>query len=328
MSSGAQSEMLCFCWNMVCLVFHFSEYSLHHRLWYSWSYIIYFFPNSLEQCRIPHLKQRGTERKTKQQRLQGKTERQIFLLCLIVCNRELLMMMGANEDVVINQGCNGCTDERAEPVNPVASPCPADHCRAEGDCRVHGGAIKRPASQDIRAHNETNCNGCNRAQIPLLWIHSRGVDSVHQPKGHHDLEYQRVPDWYTGWQSECWCFLQQKSRLVYVGDLEDLIHLSRMFETSWDFWGFLPVHQWQVSGGDKPQLIQAAELSSTRSPSKEWCCLPRMPQMSRRGSRGRRRCWRQPTPPRKAPRRGPTPPLSTLLELLLHHLSTYLVTKF
>nr|GMC63755.1 cytochrome P450 89A2-like [Ipomoea batatas] len=107
---------------------------------------------------------------------------------------ELLMMMGANEDVVINQGCNGCTDERAEPVNPVASPCPADHCRAEGDCRVHGGAIKRPASQDVRAHNETDCNGCNRAQIPLLWIHSRGVDSVHQPKGHHDLEYQRVPD--------------------------------------------------------------------------------------------------------------------------------------
>lgn len=102
----------------------------------------------------------------------------------------------------VNDCSNGSTNEWTQPVDPVVSPCPAHHSRSEGDCWVHGCTVEGTACQDVGTHNETNCNGCNDPDVSLLGVDGGGVYSVNQPKGHYNLENNRIPSTHAGGQGE------------------------------------------------------------------------------------------------------------------------------
>ncbi|RWW34864.1 hypothetical protein GW17_00000338 [Ensete ventricosum] len=118
----------------------------------------------------------------------------------------------ADEDAVVDQGGDAPAEQRADPVHPVFVPGPADHRRAEGDGRVHGGAVERPACQDVGTHDEPDGEGRDDSQVALLGIYGRRVDRVHQPEGHHDLEHQRVPHGHAARHREGRCFLHMEAQ--------------------------------------------------------------------------------------------------------------------
>lgn len=107
--------------------------------------------------------------------------------------RKLFMCAWANEEDLINNSSDASPNEWTEPVDPVVVPCPADYSWSKGDCWVHGCTIKCTTCQDIGAHNETNCNGCNYPNVSVLWIHGCCIYSVHQTKGHNNLKNDCVP---------------------------------------------------------------------------------------------------------------------------------------
>lgn len=133
----------------------------------------------------------------------------------VVCGGELLVWALADEDDVVDEGGDGSAGEGAEPVHPVVLPDAAHHGGAEGDGRVHGGAVERPAGEDVGADDEADGDGRDGAEVPLLGVHGRGVYRVDEAEGHDDLEDHRVPDADAGGQGE------GTHGLAACGDLEE-----------------------------------------------------------------------------------------------------------
>ncbi|BAF10869.1 Os03g0146200 [Oryza sativa Japonica Group] len=87
----------------------------------------------------------------------------------------------------------GVGDEWANPVHPLGLPGPADEGRAEGDGRVHGGAVERAADEDVRADDEADGDGGDGAEAALLGVNGGGVHGVDEAEGHDDLQHQGLP---------------------------------------------------------------------------------------------------------------------------------------
>nr|GMD64470.1 very-long-chain (3R)-3-hydroxyacyl-CoA dehydratase 2 [Ipomoea batatas] len=101
---------------------------------------------------------------------------------LVICGRELFVSALANEDDLVDQGGDGGTEERAEPVNPVALPAPAHHGRPEGHRGVHRCTVECPAGKNIGTHYETNGDRGNDPNVALLRVNRGGVHRVNQPE--------------------------------------------------------------------------------------------------------------------------------------------------
>ena len=119
----------------------------------------------------------------------------------VVCGGELLVSVADEEDLV-HKSSKPSSDQRPGPVDPVVGPGPAHQGRPKWYCWVHWGTVEGPTCQNVSTHDKTDGNRCNNSQIALLWINGCGVDCVHQPEGHHDLENKRVPHCHSWRQRE------------------------------------------------------------------------------------------------------------------------------
>lgn len=83
-----------------------------------------------------------------------------------------------DEEDFIDESGDGGAAQGAEPVDPVAVPCPADHRGAERDGGVHGGAVKGAAGEDVGPHYEADGEGGNDSYVAFLRINCGGVHRV------------------------------------------------------------------------------------------------------------------------------------------------------
>lgn len=139
----------------------------------------------------------------------------IFLISgLVVSGWELLVGVADEDDLVDDSG-DATTDERADPVDPVVFPGPANNGRSECDGRVHGCSGEGPTQQNVSANDETNGDGSNGSQTTPLGVNGGSVDSVHQTESQHDLQHQSVTHSNSSWECKCGNGLQASEQNSY-----------------------------------------------------------------------------------------------------------------
>lgn len=95
----------------------------------------------------------------------------------------------ADKKRIVHNSGEGGADERPGPENPVVLPGEAHQSWPERYRRVHRGAGEGAADENVGSHDETDCNWSNGSDLALVRVDGGGVNRVHQPECHHDLEY-------------------------------------------------------------------------------------------------------------------------------------------
>jgi len=140
----------------------------------------------------------------------------LWFLGLVVSGGELLVGV-ADEDDLVDNTSESTTNERANPVDPVVGPGPANNGRAECDGGVHCCSGEGPTQQNVGANDETNGDGGDGSQTTPLGVNGGGVDGVHQTEGHHDLQHQSVTHSNSSWESKCGNRLRSTGKKLLLG---------------------------------------------------------------------------------------------------------------
>ncbi|RRT81903.1 hypothetical protein B296_00000412 [Ensete ventricosum] len=114
------------------------------------------------------------------------TRRQLYSLRIVLRRHRLV---GADEDVAVDEPGQSAANQRPHPVDPVAGEVSAGHRGAERPCRVHGAAAEGPGRQDVGPDDESDRDGRHRPQRPLLRVGRRGVHRVHEREGDDHLHH-------------------------------------------------------------------------------------------------------------------------------------------
>lgn len=99
----------------------------------------------------------------------------------------------ANEEDLIDDAGEPGPDQRPGPVNPVAGPGEGHHGWPECYRRVHGGSGEWTGGEDVSTDDQTNCEGCDDADLTLLRVNGGGVHRVNETESQHNLEDECAP---------------------------------------------------------------------------------------------------------------------------------------
>ncbi|BAS80117.1 Os02g0658150, partial [Oryza sativa Japonica Group] len=96
------------------------------------------------------------------------------------------------EHVAVHEPGEAAADQRADPVDPVASEVAGGDGGAEGARWVHGAAAERAGGEDVGADDEADRDGRDGAERSLLRVRRRGVHRVHQRERDDDLHHDAL----------------------------------------------------------------------------------------------------------------------------------------
>jgi hypothetical protein len=95
------------------------------------------------------------------------------------------------EQRLVHEACQGPTEQRADPVDPVVCPVPGGQGRAEGACRVHGRAGEVAAGEAVGADDEARQQRADGADLAPR-VQDHGVGDEEQGEGEDDLHHQAL----------------------------------------------------------------------------------------------------------------------------------------
>jgi len=91
------------------------------------------------------------------------------------------------ENSVIDRGCNGGAEERANPIHPVVGEVPLHNRGSEAARWIHRSAGIRSAYQNIHQHREPDSEGSDHSDVPPLGIYACRKDHEDQRESEDGL---------------------------------------------------------------------------------------------------------------------------------------------
>ncbi len=106
----------------------------------------------------------------------------------------------AQDHILVEQGRDGCADDRPDPVDQIVLPVAASQCWAKGDRRIHRGARQRSAHQDICRHRQADAKATD---FRCSWIDGGSEDSQEQEERQGRLNEDTCAEGDTGREVRC-----------------------------------------------------------------------------------------------------------------------------
>jgi hypothetical protein len=144
----------------------------------------------------------------------------------------------ANENSTVYKTWKYVSDHRAESVHPVVGEVSTHNDMPKGAGGVHGGTGERADDQDVGAHDESDGNGSDGAQISLLQVGCVGIDDVYKHECDNDIHHHALAGAQKSWPVSSYIVYTNPSNPNIESRTRTIAHLmwnhkERREETSW-----------------------------------------------------------------------------------------------